>query len=174
MMPPGQAIVAKANAPSPQASSPAASRPADLAGAYVAGTSAGQPQNLTLDSLRLRFEKNVYFAGPGQGRFGWADGQGSDLTWLTAYRGPGVRVWYAEGQAKAEFMFQSRIDAQGNRIGERNVECHQLQIQDFANAIRENREPAVSAEEGRKAIEIIMAIYQSGRTGQPIKFPFYG
>jgi hypothetical protein len=36
----------------------------------------------------------------GQGRFGWADGQGSELTWLTAWSGPGVRVWYAEGVAK--------------------------------------------------------------------------
>ena len=81
---------------------------------------------------------------------------------------------FAEEQAKAEFMFQSRTDEAGNRVSERNVTCHKLQIQDFVHAIRENREPAVSAEEGRKAIEIIMAIYQSGRTGQPIKFPFYG
>jgi hypothetical protein len=37
----------------------------------------------------------------GQGRFTWADGQGSELTWRTVRRGPDVRVWYAEGQAKA-------------------------------------------------------------------------
>lgn len=75
------------NAPSPQASSPAASRPADLAATYVAGTSAGQPQNLTLDSLRLRFEKNVYFAGPGQGWFGWGP------TWARHARYPGLEAF---------------------------------------------------------------------------------
>jgi hypothetical protein len=33
----------------------------------------------------------------GQGRFGWSDGEGSDITWITASQGNGVRVWYAEG-----------------------------------------------------------------------------
>jgi UDP-N-acetyl-2-amino-2-deoxyglucuronate dehydrogenase len=48
---------------------------------------------------------------------------------------------------------------------------HGLQIQDFVRAIVEDREPAVNGEEGRKAVELIMAIYQSGRTGQPVKLP---
>jgi hypothetical protein len=36
----------------------------------------------------------------GQGRFGWVDGQGSDITWLTVSCGPGHRIWYAEGKAR--------------------------------------------------------------------------
>lgn len=48
---------------------------------------------------------------------------------------------------------------------------HMLQIQDFVNAIIENREPLVNGEEGRKSLEIITAIYLSSRTGMPIKFP---
>ena len=43
----------------------------DIAAAYVAKTNEGQPQGLTLDSLRLRFEDNVYFAATGQGWFTW-------------------------------------------------------------------------------------------------------
>lgn len=43
----------------------------DMAGVYNAKTSDGQPQGLTLETLRLRFERNVYFAGAGQGLFGW-------------------------------------------------------------------------------------------------------
>jgi hypothetical protein len=35
----------------------------------------------------------------GAGRFGWADGQGSDIAWQTAFSGPGVQIWYAEGMA---------------------------------------------------------------------------
>ncbi len=46
-------------------------KPGDIAGAYLAKTMEGQPQNLTLENLRLRFENNVYFAGPGQGWFKW-------------------------------------------------------------------------------------------------------
>lgn len=36
----------------------------------------------------------------GDGTFGWTDGQGSELTWQTAWSGPGGRIWVAEGQAR--------------------------------------------------------------------------
>lgn len=36
----------------------------------------------------------------GDGTFGWTDGQGSDLTWQTVWRGPAGRIWLAEGQAR--------------------------------------------------------------------------
>jgi len=57
---------------SPQAA-PAgnASKPGDIAGAYAARSSNGQPDGLTLEKLRLRFEENVYFARPGRGWFEW-------------------------------------------------------------------------------------------------------
>ena len=48
---------------------------------------------------------------------------------------------------------------------------HVLQIQDFLRAIVEDREPAVTGAEGRKAVEIILAIYQSARTGEPVRLP---
>jgi hypothetical protein len=37
----------------------------------------------------------------GQGIFAWTDGQGSDVRWWTIYRNPQMRIWYAEGNAKA-------------------------------------------------------------------------
>jgi hypothetical protein len=36
----------------------------------------------------------------GNGRFGWADDQGSDISWETVYNGPNMRIWYAQGQVK--------------------------------------------------------------------------
>lgn len=42
----------------------------------------------------------VTIANKGDGRFGYADALGSDITWLTAAKSPGLRIWYAEGQAK--------------------------------------------------------------------------
>jgi hypothetical protein len=48
-----------------------ASKPGDIAGAYAARNSNGQPEGLTLEKLRLGFEENVYFAEPGQGWFEW-------------------------------------------------------------------------------------------------------
>jgi predicted dehydrogenase len=48
---------------------------------------------------------------------------------------------------------------------------HQLQIQDFLQAVRDNRPPAVTGAEGIKSLEIIQAIYRSSRTGEPVRFP---
>ncbi|MCD6231562.1 Gfo/Idh/MocA family oxidoreductase [Candidatus Aerophobetes bacterium] len=50
-------------------------------------------------------------------------------------------------------------------------EGHRVQIEEMVKAIRENREPLVNGEEGRKAVEIILGIYKSSRTGRSIKFP---
>jgi len=48
---------------------------------------------------------------------------------------------------------------------------HQLQLQDFVNAVAEDREPLVTGEDGMKSAELIEAIYISSRTGLPVKFP---
>lgn len=49
--------------------------------------------------------------------------------------------------------------------------CHQLQIQDFLQAILENREPLVSGREGRKHVELFTAIYRSQSQHAPVRFP---
>lgn len=47
---------------------------------------------------------------------------------------------------------------------------HALQLHDFLQAILANRTPLVSGHEGRRSIELMHAIYKSGRTGQPVVF----
>ena len=42
---------------------------------------------------------------------------------------------------------------------------------DVIEAIRDNREPYVTAEDGRRALELILAVYQSAATGEPVKLP---
>ncbi len=44
-----------------------------------------------------------------------------------------------------------------------SIEGHRAQIEDFAAAIREGREPAIPGRDGRRAVELICAIYQSSR-----------
>lgn len=46
---------------------------------------------------------------------------------------------------------------------------HAAQLTDFVAAIRENRAPLVDGEEGRKSVGIILAIYESARTGRAVK-----
>lgn len=51
------------------------------------------------------------------------------------------------------------------------MEGHIIQLQDFVDAIREDRRPMVTGEDARPAVEIILAVYQSARTGQPVRLP---
>ena len=48
---------------------------------------------------------------------------------------------------------------------------HAALIKDFAEAILEDREPYVDGVEGRKSLEVITAIYRSGRDDRMIEFP---
>lgn len=47
--------------------------------------------------------------------------------------------------------------------------AHRDQIQDFVEAVREGREPLVNLQEGRKPLAIIQGIYESARTGGPVR-----
>jgi len=47
------------------------------------------------------------------------------------------------------------------------VEAHVVQIQDVLRAIEENRDPDLGGEEARKAVAVVLAIYESARTGRP-------
>ena len=51
---------------------------------------------------------------------------------------------------------------------------HRDQLQDFVSAIQENREPKVDGTDGRKSVEIILAIYQAAWTKQTVKLPLAG
>lgn len=48
---------------------------------------------------------------------------------------------------------------------------HREIIKDMIDAIREDRTPAIPGEEGRKALEIILAIYKCQETKEPVIFP---
>jgi len=48
---------------------------------------------------------------------------------------------------------------------------HQLQIQDFLQAVLEDRQPLVTGEEGRKTVELFTGIYRSNRDRRPVQFP---
>jgi predicted dehydrogenase len=48
---------------------------------------------------------------------------------------------------------------------------HEALFRDFIEAIENNREPFISGERGKKALEIILAIYKSQKTGKPVDIP---
>ena len=48
---------------------------------------------------------------------------------------------------------------------------HRAQIGDMLEAIATDRDPAITGEEARKPLEIILAIYESSRTGREVSLP---
>jgi predicted dehydrogenase len=75
---------------------------------------------------------------------------------------PGEEVLLAHFQAEDRARFR-QINATSH--------YHALQIKDFLLAVRDNRPPLVTGEEGRIVVEMFTAIYRSNRDRQPIKFP---
>jgi len=51
------------------------------------------------------------------------------------------------------------------------TEGHRIQIQDLARAIIEDRDPMITGEQARGAVELILGIYESSRSGAPVQFP---
>ena len=70
---------------------------------------------------------------------------------------------------------RSSLNRNGDAMGGRdalniNNAGHIRQIADLADAILQNRQPELSGEEGRRAVEFICGIYESVRTGKPYRF----
>jgi predicted dehydrogenase len=51
---------------------------------------------------------------------------------------------------------------------------HAMLFQDFVEAVRKDRPPAIDGREGRRSVEIILAIYKSAKSGKKVKLPLPG
>ena len=50
-----------------------------------------------------------------------------------------------------------------------DVASHAAQLADLLDAVDTGREPAVTGQDGRDALEIVLAVYESSRTGRPVR-----
>jgi len=48
---------------------------------------------------------------------------------------------------------------------------HPYLFKDFVEAVKNDRQPIISGESGKKAMEIVLAIYKSQKTGKPVDLP---
>jgi predicted dehydrogenase len=79
-----------------------------------------------------------------------------------------VTEWRVEGCRPEDYL-----DAVKMSYGETNSPAisdvnHRAQFEDFIAAVREDREPLVTGEEGIKSLAIVLAIYESSRKGQKV------
>lgn len=79
-------------------------------------------------------------------------------------------LWTIPGEEHLLAEFQA---ADRRRFGEIDATTyyHSQQIQDFLQAIREDRPPLVSGDEGRVVVEMFTAIYRSNELRRPVRFP---
>ena len=78
-----------------------------------------------------------------------------------------IDVWDFADQAPEDELNQGLKEATSNVYGNGHTSLYA----DVIDAIRQDREPYVNAEAGRRALEIVLAIYKSQKTGQPVKLP---
>ena len=57
----------------------------------------------------------------------------------------------------------------GNSFAYWGSDANQAMIEEFVAAIRENREPFVTAHDGKVGLDITLAAYESVRTGQLVQ-----
>jgi predicted dehydrogenase len=67
--------------------------------------------------------------------------------------------------------FAAKVGASGGAADPKAIsfEGHRRQLADFIDAIRNDRAPVVDGDEGRRAVEVICAIYESSRTGRVVR-----
>lgn len=85
-----------------------------------------------------------------------------------AVDGEKITVWKVPGHEEE----QSESGETGSAASDPKAigtQGHARQIQDLCEAIVEGRDPMVGGEEARKAVEVILAIYESAKTGLPVK-----
>jgi predicted dehydrogenase len=96
--------------------------------------------------------------------------KGSILAQGTIGQGPaGKMAAFLEGDERAYDAQQARGPDQGVAIEPQPVNTYQAEIEEFGQAILENRPPAISGELGLRSQKILAACYESARSGKTIE-----
>ncbi len=77
-------------------------------------------------------------------------------------------TWTVPGEEKLLEQWRQEDTALFERIDAMS-HYHRLQVADFIEAVLEDRPPLVTAEDGRRTVELFTAIYRSQEEGRPVK-----
>lgn len=81
-----------------------------------------------------------------------------------------VKEWKVDGDSSETGMCNAGAnELKGASSPEITCEAHTKQIREFVQAVESNTEPPVTGEEGRSALALVLAVYESSRTGKPVK-----
>ena len=88
-----------------------------------------------------------------------------------------VLLWHFEPGARQDAAirnkFARRVGGGGGASDPKAIsyQGHYAQLKDFVRAVQTQTNPLVDGEEGRKSVEIILAIYKSAQSGRAVKLP---
>ncbi len=96
--------------------------------------------------------------------------QGSILAKGTIGQGSaGQMVAFLEGEGKGYDAQQARSEDNGMIIAPEPVNTYRAEIEEFGQAIIEDREPVISAELGLQSQKVLAACYESARSGKAVE-----
>jgi len=99
------------------------------------------------------------------------DGGAMFIAGVPGYIEPPINdIWTIEGEEKLLEKWKDADSAHFNSI-DPMVFYMERQIEDFLEALENNREPLVTGADGRLTVELFTAIYRSTRDNKPVKFP---
>ncbi|MCB5291773.1 Gfo/Idh/MocA family protein [Arthrobacter sp. SO3] len=83
-----------------------------------------------------------------------------------------VDLWAVSGSISTEPAHPQDIDPNVSltTINGQLIPHHTAQVRDFVHSLRNGREPAVTGQDATKALRILLAVYESSRTGHPVRF----
>ncbi|MEV8148235.1 Gfo/Idh/MocA family oxidoreductase [Arthrobacter sp. NPDC080073] len=80
-------------------------------------------------------------------------------------------LWAIPGEERAGTVILDGLtgDIPVAEVNARLLPLHKVQVAEFVDAIRSGRQPAVTGREAMKSLQIVAAVYESARTGLPIR-----
>lgn len=80
-------------------------------------------------------------------------------------------IWTIPGETDQLAVWEAEDRSRFPTLGDPALHYIRLQDEDFVAAIRDDREPLITGEDGRVTVEIFTAIYRSQQSGQAVQFP---
>jgi UDP-N-acetyl-2-amino-2-deoxyglucuronate dehydrogenase len=77
-------------------------------------------------------------------------------------------IWTIPGEEQLPSAWEAEDRALFGRV-DPNTCFHAIQMADFAAAVRDGREPSVTAADGRATVALFEALYEAGRTGKAVR-----
>lgn len=86
------------------------------------------------------------------------------------HKGEGRLEWHTAAP-REDHVLEANISSGAANPMDISAAGHAAVFQDFAEAVREGRRPAIDGTEGRRSVEVVEAIYQAARSGQMVTLP---